>query len=98
MSPCYWSSDLCSSDLNVIGRLSYGLPAAGQANPYESLPITFAQVLISGVGTIVAGAIFYPFSAAVSRSEERRVGKAWRSRPLQHPNNIQSHWFIGTIR
>jgi hypothetical protein len=48
-----------------VGLLA-GLPAAGQANPYESLPITFAQVLISGIGTIVAGAIFYPFSAAVS--------------------------------
>jgi len=48
-----------------VGLLA-GLPAAGQASPYESLPITFAQLLISGVGTIVAGAIFYPFSAAVS--------------------------------
>ena len=52
-------------DHGTVGLLA-GLPAAGQASPYESLPITFAQVLISGVGTIVAGAIFYPFSAAVS--------------------------------
>ena len=48
-----------------IGLLA-GLPAAGQDSPYSSLPITFAQLLISGVGTIIAGAIFYPFSAAVS--------------------------------
>jgi hypothetical protein len=48
-----------------VGLLA-ALPAAGQASPYESLPITFAQLLISGVGSIVAGAIFYPFSAAVS--------------------------------
>jgi hypothetical protein len=48
-----------------VGLLA-GLPAAGQDNPYESLPITFVQLLITGVGTIVAGAIFYPFSAAVS--------------------------------
>src|SRR4051812_3769344 len=43
-----------------------GLPAVGQSSPYASLPLTFVQLLISGVGTIVAGAIFYPFSAAVS--------------------------------
>jgi hypothetical protein len=42
-----------------------GLPAAGQSSPYASLSLTFVQLLISGVGTIVAGAIFYPFSAAV---------------------------------
>ena len=38
----------------------------GGASPYASLPLTFAQLLITGVGAIVAGAIFYPFSAAVS--------------------------------
>src|SRR3954447_1825844 len=48
-----------------VGLLA-GLPGAGLDSPYENLPITFAQLLISGVGTIVAGAIFYPFSAAVS--------------------------------
>src|SRR4051812_20393973 len=48
-----------------VGLLA-GLPAAGLDSPYENLPITFAQLLISGGGTIVAGAIFYPFSAAVS--------------------------------
>jgi Membrane domain of glycerophosphoryl diester phosphodiesterase len=48
-----------------VGLLA-GLPVAGQASPYDSLPATFAQLLISGVGAIVAGAIFYPFSAAVS--------------------------------
>ena len=48
-----------------VGLLA-SLPAAGQPSPYASLPATFAQLLITGVGTIVAGAIFYPFSAAVS--------------------------------
>jgi Membrane domain of glycerophosphoryl diester phosphodiesterase len=48
-----------------VGLLA-GLLAVGQASPYESLPITFAQLLVTGVGTIIAGAIFYPFSAAVS--------------------------------
>lgn len=48
-----------------VGLLA-GLPAAGEPSQYASLPATFAQLVISGVGTIVAGAIFYPFSAAVS--------------------------------
>jgi hypothetical protein len=48
-----------------VGLLA-SLPAAGQPSPYASLSATFAQLLITGVGTIVAGAIFYPFSAAVS--------------------------------
>ena len=42
------------------------LPAAGQEHPYENLGTVFAQLLITGVGSIVAGAVFYPFSAAVS--------------------------------
>src|SRR3954447_6683049 len=42
------------------------LPAAGQANPYENLGTVFAQLLINGVGSIIAGAVFYPFSAASS--------------------------------
>jgi hypothetical protein len=48
-----------------VGLLA-GLPAAGEPSQYASLPVTFAQLVISGIGTIVAGAIFYPFSAAVS--------------------------------
>jgi Membrane domain of glycerophosphoryl diester phosphodiesterase len=48
-----------------VGLLA-GLPAAGEPSQYASLPLTFAQLLISGIGTIVAGAIFYPFSAAVT--------------------------------
>jgi hypothetical protein len=42
------------------------LPAAGQSNPYENLGTVFAQLLITGVGSIVAGAVFYPFNAAAS--------------------------------
>jgi hypothetical protein len=42
------------------------LPAAGQSNPYENLGTVFTQLLINGVGSIVAGAVFYPFSAASS--------------------------------
>jgi hypothetical protein len=42
------------------------LPAAGQSNPYENLGTVFAQLLINGVGSIVAGAVFYPFNAASS--------------------------------
>src|SRR5690348_2390531 len=42
------------------------LPGAGQDNPYENLGTVFTQLLITGVGSIVAGAVFYPFSAASS--------------------------------
>jgi MFS family permease len=42
------------------------LPAAGQSDPYENLGTVFAQLLISGVGSIVAGAVFYTFNAASS--------------------------------
>lgn len=38
----------------------------GQTTPYGNLGITFAQLAIRGVGTIIAGAIFYPFQAAVT--------------------------------
>jgi hypothetical protein len=48
-----------------IGLLA-GLPAAGQSSQYADLGLTFVQLVISGVGTIIAGAIFYPFNAAVS--------------------------------
>jgi Membrane domain of glycerophosphoryl diester phosphodiesterase len=43
-----------------------GLPAQGQSSQYGSLPATFAQLLISGIGTIAGGAVFYPFNAAVT--------------------------------
>ena len=43
-----------------------GLPAQGQPSQYGSLPVTFAQLLISGIGTIAGGAVFYPFNAAVT--------------------------------
>jgi hypothetical protein len=42
------------------------LPAAGQSNPYDNLGTVFAQLLISGLGSIIAGAVFYPFNAASS--------------------------------
>ncbi len=52
--------------ISVPTSLLAGLPAAGQASQYSSLPVTFAELLITGVGTIAAGAVFYPFSAAVT--------------------------------
>jgi hypothetical protein len=42
------------------------LPGAGDADPSADLGAVFARLLISGVGTIVAGAVFYPFNAAAS--------------------------------
>jgi hypothetical protein len=52
--------------ITVPFSLLAGLPVAGQSSQYGSLPLTFVQLLISGVGTIIGGAVFYPFSAAVS--------------------------------
>jgi hypothetical protein len=51
--------------ISVPTAVLAGLPAQGQS-PYESLPATFAQLLISGIGTIAGGAVFYPFNAAVT--------------------------------
>jgi MFS family permease len=48
-----------------FGALS-SLPGVGQADPADDLGTVFARLLINGVGTIVAGAIFYPFNAAAS--------------------------------
>ena len=52
--------------ISVPAGLLAGLPAVGQPSQYSSLPVTFAELLITGVGTIAAGAVFYPFSAAVT--------------------------------
>jgi hypothetical protein len=35
-------------------------------NPYSSLPLTLGQLLVSNVGTVLAGAVFYPFASAVT--------------------------------
>ncbi len=48
-----------------FGALS-ALPGAGQDDPSGDLGTVFARLLINGIGTIVAGAIFYPFNAAAS--------------------------------
>ncbi len=52
--------------ITVPFGLLAGLPAAGQPSQYADLGLTFVQLVISGVGTIIAGAVFYPFNAAVS--------------------------------
>src|SRR5262249_58712066 len=60
-----WSSDMCSSDLPVaLAGLDNRVHATG-------------RLLISGPPS---GASLLPLPASSTRSEERRVGKEWRSR------------------
>src|SRR2546430_7365075 len=76
---CDWSSDVCSSDLNIARLNSDGtldsafLNGLSGANGgvYSIAVQNDGKVLIGGDSTMVNG---------VSRSEERRVGKECRSR------------------
>src|SRR5205807_2995212 len=75
-----WSSDVCSSDLPPATA-----KAADNTPSTDATTLTAAEQPISGnaAGT-VAGNSAVPSSAgggsALSRSEERRVGKEWRAR------------------
>jgi hypothetical protein len=55
-------SGFISVPFTVIGTL-VGL---GQDQPYSSFPLTLLQLGISQVGSVLAGAVLYPFSAAVT--------------------------------
>src|SRR5690242_21152974 len=76
---CDWSSDVCSSDL---GTLSAPPVARGAGNAAFAEADAFPDLIAVAVSSrpeqasakIAAGA------AAAARSEERRVGKEWRSR------------------
>src|SRR5437879_10779026 len=63
-----WSSDVCSSDLSIEKRMSHGFTFLANYTYSKSL-----DDLPFGEG--VSG-----FDTGYSRSEERRVGKEWRSR------------------
>src|SRR5262249_59431284 len=72
-----WSSDVCSSDL-------FGVEGAGDVSALLLLPTDAKWILALAHG---AGAgMAHPFMSALAdelarvRSEERRVGKEWRSR------------------
>src|SRR5690554_7884912 len=85
-----WSSDVCSSDLELIRLAGHGdaLGPAGVDGVYgdgtaEGLRLCRADVgsrALPGYGDKVTGHALAQLIAAVAkRSEERRVGKEWRS-------------------
>src|SRR5205085_8205764 len=87
---CDWSSDVCSSDLSILGFTLL----ATQAFVYNAVIFTFSLVLtgVFDVKSGVAGLYLIPFGIAnflgalllgrlfdtVGRSEEGRVGRVWR--------------------
>src|SRR5690606_39854558 len=73
-----WSSDVCSSDLamDIAARLRSGMTSINSVQ-------TFAMVgalPFGGRGDSGFGRIHGPDGLREFRSEERRVGKEWRSR------------------
>src|SRR5690606_40627527 len=89
-----WSSDVCSSDLSIgaIGATGRGVCEAQGIDPHDIDILTGSlSKAIPSSGGFVAGSLGlkyyiqhgsapYMFSAALTRSEERRVGKEGRSR------------------
>ena len=55
-------SGILSLPFTLIGSLL----TIGQSSPYAGFGITLAQLLVSQIGTILAGAVLYPFTAAVT--------------------------------
>src|SRR5689334_23590707 len=78
---CDWSSDVCSSDLpgppTPRSRLMPPRRATTGPVPVEAVRHTDKRV---NIPTADAKDFVSPEDAAVERSEERRVGKEWRSR------------------
>src|SRR5690606_40040111 len=89
-----WSSDVCSSDLNPSGNFTLGTGGVQSANYYKlgKLVVMLASFTLGTSGNILGGTtpvqISLPFAAgprgfvaarARSRSDERRVGREWRS-------------------
>src|SRR2546426_3742281 len=73
-----WSSDVCSSDLE-------GLPASGSAVDAPGILSLDGKVAVvtgasSGIGRAIALAYAAAGADVAVGSEERRVGKEWRSR------------------
>src|SRR5699024_11669020 len=77
-----WSSDVCSSDLNLKNDLSY--LGFDPSNIHSGSYLSFAQDNTENL--YLGGEISYDYkdilgiSAKYTRSEERRVGKEYRSR------------------
>src|SRR5207245_5732093 len=83
---CYrdWSSDVCSSDLQLLGTgARLGLALAGIDQRGIGEPVDGNVVAAAGLAPALAIGVVDRRRAAVSgqeRSEERRVGKEWRWR------------------
>src|SRR5207245_3415362 len=87
---CYrdWSSDVCSSDLRLVLRtadqLGAPMPVAGVAYDHFLSAASRGRGGLdwTAVSEVVheAAGLAPAWGSSTSRSEERRVGKEWRSR------------------
>src|SRR5690606_39381971 len=91
-----WSSDVCSSDLNGLGGAGFPTAVKLTARPQQKIH----TLVINGTECepyITADDVLMREKAAELvvgiRSEERRVGKEWRSRRPRttHHNNAATH-------
>src|SRR5207249_9710688 len=79
-----WSSDVCSSDL-LVAATTLSAQRADAPKPAEPTRVVRGETMrpqIRGTHGIVAAGRHYSVAAGIQilRSEERRVGKEWRSR------------------
>src|SRR5690606_40393490 len=80
-----WSSDVCSSDLTVLVVENHKLPRISASLTIDNAP--YAEGSKAGLSELT-GALMGNGTSKISkdayneevRSEERRVGKEWRSR------------------
>src|SRR5207302_2835492 len=92
-----WSSDVCSSDLELVAELRPEAgPAPGGAGEIAEDAIDLAdrailEALANGprVVRLLAAPEGRPALLRRLRSEERRVGKAWRARRSQDEDDNQ---------
>src|SRR5689334_23713796 len=76
---CDWSSDVCSSDLEVVAERVDVLLGRGQLGKGDELGVAHLLTEAAGVRYRVR-LVHQGHPAAALRSEERRVGKECRSR------------------
>src|SRR5207253_8229013 len=77
--PRDWSSDVCSSDLDDELHLFHAERLTGDWQPHPRNPVKSDARSARPAGSLFVrdGALYRP---AQVRSEERRVGKEWRTR------------------
>src|SRR5438876_3870507 len=74
-----WSSDVCSSDLRFAGRTLDCDPLAGAIAELSRRPALESAKRL-GIDAARAETLLAGTLILAERSEERRVGKEWRSR------------------